>query len=67
MAEIKYAKALERLEEIIKDIENEEVDIDELALKVKEAVNLVRLCKEKINKADLEVKDVVESFEPTKE
>jgi exodeoxyribonuclease VII small subunit len=67
VAEIKYAKALERLEEIIKDIENEEVDIDELALKVKEAVNLVRLCKEKINKADLEVKDVVESFEPTKE
>lgn len=63
MVDMKYSKAMERLEDIIKKIENEEVDIDELSGRVKEAVSLVRLCKEKIEKADLEVKEVVEGFE----
>ena len=63
MPELKYSKAMERLEDIIKKIENEEIDIDELSEKVKEAVGLIKLCKEKIGKAELEVKDVVSGFE----
>lgn len=63
MADLKYSKAVEKLEEIIKSIENEEIDIDELSDKVKEAVALVKLCREKIQKAELEVKDVVAGFE----
>jgi exodeoxyribonuclease VII small subunit len=64
---MKYSKAMERLEEIIRKIENEEIDIDELSDKVKEAVNLVKLCKEKVEKAELEVKEVVEGFEKEQE
>ena len=56
MADLKYSKAVERLEDIIEKIENEEIDIDELADKVKEAVSLIRVCKDKIEKAELEVK-----------
>ncbi len=52
-----------KLEEIIKDIENEEVDIDDLSQKVKEAVSLVRTCKDKISKAEVEVKEVVAGFD----
>ncbi|MBF0511466.1 MAG: exodeoxyribonuclease VII small subunit [Candidatus Omnitrophica bacterium] len=62
MAEVKYSKAIERLDEIIAKIESDEIDVDELALKVKEAVSLVKLCKGKINKAEMEVKQVVEDF-----
>ncbi|NTV30182.1 MAG: exodeoxyribonuclease VII small subunit [Candidatus Omnitrophica bacterium] len=62
MADLKYSKAVERLEDIIGKIENEEIDIDELSDKVKEAVSLIRLCKGKIEKAELEVKDIVEGF-----
>jgi exodeoxyribonuclease VII small subunit len=62
----KYSKAVERLEDIIAKIENEEIDIDELADKVKEAVGLIKLCKGKIEKAELEVKDIVEGFETDK-
>ncbi|MBF0618576.1 MAG: exodeoxyribonuclease VII small subunit [Candidatus Omnitrophica bacterium] len=62
MAEIKYSKALEKLEDIIKKIENEEIDVDELADKVKEAASLITICREKIEKADLEVKEVVDKF-----
>jgi len=61
--EMKYSKAMERLEDIITKIENEEIDIDELSDKVKEAVGLIKLCKDKIEKAELEVKDVVSGFD----
>ncbi|MBF0571403.1 MAG: exodeoxyribonuclease VII small subunit [Candidatus Omnitrophica bacterium] len=62
MAEIKYSKAIERLDEIIGKIESDDIDVDELSLRVKEAVNLVNLCKAKIDKAEMEVKQVVEDF-----
>lgn len=63
MGDMKYTKAMKRLEEIIGDIEREEIDVDDLASRVKEAVELIRVCKNKIEKAELEVKQVVENFE----
>jgi exodeoxyribonuclease VII small subunit len=59
MAEAKYSKSIKRLEEIIQRIENEEIDVDELSDKVKEAVSLIKFCKEKIGNAEVEVKKVV--------
>ena len=64
MPEIKYSKAMERLEDIIQKIENEEIDIDELSEKVKEAVGLVALCRGKIEKAETQVREVVAGFDP---
>ena len=66
MAEIKYSKAMEKLEEIIHKIENEEIDVDELSAKVKEAVGLIKMCKERIEKAELDVKQVVKDFDVEK-
>ncbi|MBP6343578.1 MAG: exodeoxyribonuclease VII small subunit [Candidatus Omnitrophica bacterium] len=63
MADVKYSKAVEKLDEIIRKIESEDIDVDELSLKVKEAVELVKMCKGKIEKAELEVKKVVEDLE----
>ncbi len=63
MAEIKYGSSMEKIEEIITKIENEEVDVDELSAKVKEAVMLMKVCKEKIEKAEMEVKNVVDELE----
>ena len=62
MAEVKYGKAVKRLEEIIQKLESETVDVDELTEKVKEAVELIELCKGKIDKAEFEVKRVIERF-----
>lgn len=61
-AQLKYQEAIQRLDEIIGQIENEDVDIDELSLQVKEAVELIRVCKSKIDKAELEVKKVVDEM-----
>ncbi len=62
MAEGKYNKAIKRLEEIVAKIENEEIDVDELSDKVKEAVELITACKERIEKAEMEVKRVVDEL-----
>jgi exodeoxyribonuclease VII small subunit len=62
MAEGKYNKAIKRLEEIIEKIENEEIDVDELSEKVKEAVELITTCKDRIEKAEMEVKRVVDEL-----
>ena len=63
MADLKYTKAVQKLDEIIIKIESEEIDVDELSLNVKEAVELIKLCKAKIEKAEMEVKKVVENFD----
>ena len=63
MAEQKYAKAMGRLEEIVEMIDNGEIDVDELTEKVTEAVTLIKMCKDKIKKAELEVKQIVSQFE----
>ena len=60
--ELNYRNAIERLDEIISMIENDDIDVDELSLQVKEAVNLVKMCKAKIDKAEMEVKQVVDEF-----
>ena len=62
MAEVKYSKAIERLDEIIGKIESDDIDVDELSLRVKEAVGLIKLCKAKIDKAEMEVRQVVDDF-----
>jgi len=63
VAETKYGKAVKKLDEIIRKIEDEEIDVDELSQSVKEAVALIKTCKAKIEKAEIEVKEVVEGFE----
>lgn len=63
MAEQKYSKSIKRLEEIIEKIESDEIDVDELSASVKEAVTLIKSCKSKIDKAEMEVKKVVDGFE----
>ncbi len=62
MVETKYSKAIKRLEEIIEKIENEEIDVDELSDRVQEAVTLITVCKGKIEKAEMEVKRVVDDL-----
>ena len=63
MAEVNYTDAMDRINEIIECIENEEIGVDELSKQVKEAVKLIQTCKQKIDKAEMEVKSVVEAFQ----
>jgi len=60
--EMKYSAAMKRIEEILGEIESEKVDIDDLSSKVKEAKDLITLCKKKIEKTSMEVKTVVKDL-----
>ena len=65
MAEKKesYNKAIEKLRGIIHDIESGELDVDVLSKKVKEASRLIKLCREKLFKADEEVKKILDTLD----
>ena len=47
-----YSQAISRLEQIVSQIDNNELDIDQLADKIKEANGLIAFCQRKLTKAD---------------
>ena len=61
--ELTYGEAAERLEEILKKIEDGAVDIDELSGLVREAAELVTLCRSKIRAAEIQVKTITAQLE----
>lgn len=61
MQEMKYEEAVSRLEEIVKKMENDELDIDQMAQKLKEAQQLIRLCKDRLTKVDADIKAVMDA------
>jgi exodeoxyribonuclease VII small subunit len=62
-----YKDALEEIESIVEEIENETVDVDILTEKVKRAAFLIKFCKEKLKKTDDEVKKVLKDFDKEEE
>ena len=60
---MKYKQAFQELNKILKDLQSEEIDVDELTDKVKRALELIKICKEKIEKTELEVKKIIEEFQ----
>lgn len=57
--EIKYEEAMRQLERIVSQMERDELDIDILGDKLKEAQRLAKLCKDKLKKTDEEIKKIL--------
>lgn len=51
-----YEKAIKEIETIVDQMERNELDIDQLAEKLKEAKRLIKECKDKLYKTNEEVK-----------
>ena len=51
----KYEEALAQLETIVRKMEQNEFDIDELAVQLKAAQRLIKLCKDKLSKTEAEI------------
>lgn len=60
---VKYGEAINELNKILSDLESEEIDVDCVSVKVKRAVELIKLCREKIQKTEMEVKEIVKEFD----
>ncbi len=54
-----YTEAMKRLEAIVARIESNELDIDALGEQLKEAQKLIKYCREKLYKADAEIKKIL--------
>ena len=57
-----YKDAIEELEDIVNGIENEDVDVDELAKKVERASKLLTVCSDKLKKTEEEVDKIIEKI-----
>jgi exodeoxyribonuclease VII small subunit len=52
-----FGEALAEVEAILARLEKDEIDVDELSGEVKRAVTLVDLCREKLQRTELEVQE----------
>jgi exodeoxyribonuclease VII small subunit len=57
---INYESAVKELEEIVRKMENDQLDIDSLTEQLKRAQQLVKICKDKLTKTDEEIKQILE-------
>jgi exodeoxyribonuclease VII small subunit len=55
---LKYEEALSQLETIVRKMESNEYDIDELAIQLKTAQQLIKFCKDKLTKTEAELQKI---------
>ncbi|MCD8297091.1 MAG: exodeoxyribonuclease VII small subunit [Prevotella sp.] len=58
-AEKSYEEAVRQLEDIVRKMENNELDIDSLSCQLKTAQELIKMCKDKLTKTDEEIKKIL--------
>lgn len=60
---VNYREAVSEIEEILQQIENNELDVDELAEKVKRVSVLLKFCKDKLQKTNEQVEQILKEME----
>ncbi len=61
--ELTFGEAMAELETILRRVEGEEIDIDELARELQRAAQLLELARGKIRRAELEVSQILQTLE----
>ena len=52
---LKYEEAMAQLEAIVRKMESNELDIDEIAAQLKTAQRLIKFCRDKLTKTETEL------------
>jgi exodeoxyribonuclease VII small subunit len=60
---LSYSEAIATIDEILQQIETGELDVDELAEKVKQASELLKLCKGKLFSTEKEVEKILKEMD----
>lgn len=63
--ELKFEKAVEKLNKIVSDLESGGIDLDEALKKYEEGVKLVRICREKLAQAEKKVEILTKQMDGT--
>lgn len=61
--EINYTDAFEELQNIVSEIEDGEISVDELSIKVKRASELIKICKNKLTSTEENVNQILKELE----
>ncbi len=67
MNESNYVEAFEELQEIVSEMETGNINIDELAIKVKRAAELIKICKSKLKATELDVQKILDELDDVTE
>ena len=59
--EMKYEEAFAQLQSIVRKMESDEYSIDEIAVQLKTAQQLIKFCKDKLTKTEQEIQKIQES------
>lgn len=57
--ELKYEQAYQELQTIVRRMENDELDIDQLTNQLRRAQQLIKFCRDKLTKTDEEIKKIL--------
>lgn len=58
-ADIKYEEAVSQLEAIVRQLEHDELDIDQMGKQLKKAQQLITLCRDKLTKTEAEINAIL--------
>ena len=58
---MKYEEAMRQLQEIVRKMENDELDIDQMTEQWKRAQELIKLCRDKLMKTDEEIRNLLKN------
>ena len=59
-APAKYEQAFQELQAIVRRMENDELDIDQMSEQLRRAQQLIKLCKDKLTRTDEEIKRILD-------
>jgi len=59
-----YKEATKELDQILKEFEANELDMDNLESKMKHAADLIELCKEKLFRTEVAIEKILQEIEP---
>ena len=58
---MKYEEAMRQLQEIVRKMENDELDIDQMTEQLKHAQELIKICRDKLMKTDEEIRNLLKN------
>lgn len=58
--DISYTEAMAQIEQILEKFRTEQMSVDDLATEVKRATELIAICRERLYKAEEDVKKILE-------
>ena len=58
--QMKYEEAIGQLEKIVRQMENNELDVDQLSEQLKKAQQLIQFCRDKLTRTDEEIRQILE-------